>query len=189
MDMAFLLSYGALWIFVGVETLVLLGLVHAVHRLAQEGPSGGATSPDERTAMVGKQLPEFQVVAQKGLRLNSTDFRGRRIVLLFVSPSCRGCARVLDDLTPFNQRGEVIVLCRGDGAECEQLTARHSLKVPVGLDVESKVSGLLRVNGVPTAVVIDPEGRIRSYGYPEFGADTEALAPAESASDPSHAKL
>lgn len=175
MDIAFLLSYGALWVLVVLEILVLLGLIQAVHRLQQAG-SSMATESDGQSTMIGKYLPGFQVVDRRGLQIDSIGFRGRNVVLLFVSPTCKGCARVLDNLAPLSRRGEVIVLCRGSNRECEQLARQHSLTIPVGLDVDDKVSDLLHINGVPTAVVIDPEGRIRSYGYPEFGAEAEAVA-------------
>lgn len=180
MDFAFLLSYGALWILVAVQTLVLLGLVAAVHRLTQ-GRSSVAMLAEEQSRMIGEMLPAFQVVDHRGTRIDSAEFRGKNTVLLFVSPSCQGCVRALDDLAPFSRRGDVIVLCRGDSSECEQLTARHSLKVPVGLDVDSRVSAMLHINGVPTAVVVDREGRIRSYGSsPDLGLETEAVAAIES---------
>ncbi len=177
MDIAFLVSYGALWLLVCVDTLVLLGLVHAVHRLSIVAQNGSASfvSADGRSTMIGQQLPPFQVIDVHGLRIDSNRFRGRNTVLLFVSPSCPGCARALDDLTLFERRGEVIVLCRGDNGDCEQMVKKHSLRVPVALDADSRVSNLLHINALPTAVVVDKNGRIGSYGDPHV--DAEAPTP------------
>jgi peroxiredoxin len=171
-DAAFLLSYVVLWLLVAVETLVLIGLVHAVHRMAGEG-SAKPAPPDERSAMVGQQLPRFTVMTQDGRQVDSNQFLGRPTVLLFVSPDCGACASVLGNLGPFNRRGEVFVMCHGDRRECERLTARHSLKVPVGVDDEKAISSLLHVNGFPTAVAVDSEGRIRSFGYAQVDGNFE----------------
>jgi peroxiredoxin len=175
LDPVLVVSYAALWLLVAVNSLVLLGLVQAVYRLRQASPGPVATV--DESGMIGRQVPPFDVVTIDGKYIHSEQFEGHKTVLLFVAPGCAKCREALDDRTLFTSRGDLIVICQGDKADCEQLSIRHALRVPVAMDSERKVGALLRVPTTPTAVLINRSGRITSFGYPHIDeAEPQELA-------------
>ncbi|MEK9138709.1 MAG: redoxin domain-containing protein [Bacteroidota bacterium] len=164
MDSAlFQLSYAALWILVILHSLVLLGVVGIVYQFKQSGsiPSSAELAP-------GIEAPEFSATDLEGIAISSTQYAGRRTVLLFVSPSCRECTDALGDMTYLKRKaqGNAIVICRAERDECIRLTQQHRLDVPVIADEDNRISLLYRVILVPTAVLISEDARILSYGVP-----------------------
>jgi len=178
-DVAFLFSYGALWALVCIESLVLVGMVQAFHRHQNEAPN--AYPDDAASQLIGSPLPQFQFRDQRGVVFQSAELRGQKTVLLFVSPRCPGCAEVLNDLRPVASRGKVIIFCRGPLDECRELAAKHFLEVPIVHDIDFNISAQLHIDRVPTAVSVDSEGRIVSYGRLDNARPIEAGAaePAE----------
>lgn len=163
-----------LWILVVIETLVLLGLVQTMHRVQAEIRPKASDSVDESKVLLGKMVPDFETADVRGNLVSSRGLRGKKTVLVFVSPVCRECVRLLQDLGPFKRRGdEILVICRGDSQDCQRLPEKYALSVPVVPDAGDKISRLLQIDGVPMAVVIGKEGRIASYGYLEGGAEIE----------------
>src|SRR5260221_14352080 len=75
----FYISYGALWILVILQSLILLGLVQVVYQLRKE--SATASSFD------GKESPEFSKKLISGEAIKSANFKGSITGLLFDSQS------------------------------------------------------------------------------------------------------
>ncbi len=173
---AFGLSYAVLWLLVIVQSVVLISLVHTVFRLHHDvelGSNGSQRRP----------APSFTSVDVDGMLVRSLDWPKRLRALLFVSPSCTSCERVLGGLEPeaLKQKaaGEIVVICRGSRDECRQLRDTHSLEIPVLADTTDEVTRLYAVKSVPTAVLIDADGNIQSTGEPELPPEFERTPVAE----------
>ncbi len=160
--MAFELSYAALWVLVLLQTVVLVGLAHSFFRLK----SSGAFS-DER--MRGRKARRFTATDLTGASISTASMDGDPYAVLFVSPSCASCNVTLDELGAVSSKadGNVIVVCRGDVADCRRLAESYGLAVPVIADPSFEISGLFEVNSVPTAVTVDAKGTITRYGHPQ----------------------
>ncbi len=167
-SMPFYLSYGALWILVVLHSLVLLGVVRLVYQLQHSGTAAGF-SRDGRVS-AGQEAPEFSAVDLAGTPISSADFAGRLRVLLFVSPDCPACTEVLEDEMAYlkhKAQGNLIVICRAGREDCARLVEQHGLEVPVVADADDQVSRLHGISAVPTAVLINADNRIQSYGQPD----------------------
>lgn len=165
MSIPFYLSHAALWILVILHSLILLGVVRIVYQLQQTGVAAGS-----RGLSSGKEAPQFSAVALSGEPISSTDFVGRLTALLFVSPSCPSCTAILeDDMGYLNHKaqGNMIVICRAGREDCARLAEQHRLSMPVVADEDDQISGLYRISTVPTAVLINSNNRIQSYGQPQ----------------------
>lgn len=170
MSLPFYVSYVALWILVIVQSLLLLGVVRLVYQL-----QGSATAGKQ--LQNGQEVPRFSTVDLTGAPVRSADFAGRLTALLFVSPTCPSCMTTLDELDALRQkaRGNVVVICGAGHADCSQLAERYRLGVPTVADEDGELARRFGIPGTPTAVLINEQNRIQSYGQPKHGEELAAL--------------
>lgn len=173
MSTSFVLSYAALWVLVIFQSLLLIGLVKAVHRLKR----AEALRQRDPGEFRGREVPQFIAVDVAGGEVNSADFERTLTALLFVSPDCRSCSLTLAEMNALKLKanGNVVVICRGGRDQCRELGERYELAVPVLVDSDLEISALFSVTSVPTAVLVNEDNRIQSYGHPMRGGELEDL--------------
>lgn len=178
MTTGFYLSYIALWALVIALTLVLIGVVRSVYRMQLKVPRG---FEEEEGLPAGFPVPEFSVLDLEGNQIDNTSLAGRVSALLFVSPLCTSCAVTLAELQALQSKtgGNVVVFCRAGAEACTDLAERYGLSVPVVVDERLQISELFNVLAPPTAVLVDEDGRIQTYGHPMKVEDLETLLTSE----------
>jgi len=172
-----------LWIVVVVLALTVAALVRQIGVLHERvAPLGALTT---KTAVeVGQLAPRFDVIDLGGrpVRIGGQSPDGRSQLLLFVSPTCPMCKKLLPVARSFarsERRGVAIVLMGdGDRPSHEALIAEHRLdEVPFAL---APIVGInLGIGRLPHAVLIDPEGIIRSKGIVNSREHLESLLVAQ----------
>jgi methylamine dehydrogenase accessory protein MauD len=172
-----------LWIVVVVLALTVVALVRQIGVLHERvAPLGALTT---KTAVeVGQPAPRFDVIdlAGRPVRIGGPSPDGRSQLLLFVSPSCPMCKKLLPVARSFarsERRGVAIVLMGdGDRPSHEALIAEHRLaEVPFAL---APIVGInLGIGRLPHAVLIDREGVIRSKGIVNSREHLESLLVAQ----------
>lgn len=162
----FVVSYLLLWGLVLFQAAALIGLVRMVAR----GGQGAVAAPSN---MRGRSAPDFVATDLAGVEISSTDLKGEPAGLLFVSPECASCDVTLDELTAVTAKtdGRLVVVCEGSSAACAGVAAEHDLELQMIADTDGELSRLFEVRTVPTAVLVDPEWTIRSYGHPLRGEE------------------
>lgn len=180
---ALVVSQVLLWLIVIVLAVTVLALARQVGILHERvAPLGALTT---RTAVaVGDHAPEFDLADLTGRKVHvggrQPDRRSQ--LLLFVSPVCPMCKKLLGVVRSFAQserRGVAIVLMGdGDRPSHEALVAEHRLQgLPLIL---SPIVGItLGIGKLPHAVLIDAEGVIRSSGIVNSREHLESLLVAQ----------
>src|SRR2546427_2726133 len=152
------LSYGALWILVIVQGVVLLGVVRIVSQLQKRG---AAANPGMRG-----EAPAFTAVDLSGRRIATKDLAGRMTALLFASPHCEACTDSLADVEYLRREGHanVIVICQSGREDCAKFAEEHRIGAPVIADADNRVSDLYNASAVPMIYLIDADNQIQAYG-------------------------
>jgi methylamine dehydrogenase accessory protein MauD len=173
----------ALWIVVVVLALTVAALARQIGVLHERvAPLGALTT---KTAVeVGQAAPEFDVIdlGSRSLHIGGRRADGRSQLLLFVSPSCPMCKKLLPVARSFERserRGVAIVLMGdGDRPSHEAMIREHRLEdVPFAL---APIVGInLGIGRLPHAVLIDPEGVIRAKGIVNSREHLESLLVAQ----------
>jgi methylamine dehydrogenase accessory protein MauD len=172
-----------LWIVVVVLALTVMALARQIGVLHERVAPLGALST--RTAVeVGQPAPQFDVIdlAGRPLHIGGASADGRSQLLLFVSPSCPMCKKLLPVARSFarSERRCVAIVLMGDGdrPSHEALIVEHRLDdVPFAL---APIVGInLGIGRLPQAVLIDAEGVIRSKGIVNSREHLESLLVAQ----------
>lgn len=180
---ALAVSQVLLWLLVVALALVVLGLARQIGVLHERiAPLGALTT---RTAVgVGDQAPVFDLADLAGRKVHVGGRRAERRnqLLLFVSPTCPMCKKLLPVARSFAQseRGglDVVLIGDGDRPSHEAMVAEHRLQdLPLIL---SPIVGItLGIGKLPHAVLIDAEGVIRSSGIVNSREHLESLLVAQ----------
>lgn len=149
----------------------IVGLVLLITVLPGPRVAGAEQAPTEATAPeVGALAPDFVLPDLNGTMVRLADYRGKKVVFVnFWAPWCPSCRVEMPTLQEVYQRFkdqglEILAISIDQGArrQTEEYAAEHRLPFPVLLDPRHEVMDRYRVTFIPTHVLIDRQGRIRS---------------------------
>ena len=116
---------------------------------------------------VGSTAPTFNLSGLYGetLTLESLRASGKPVVLLFSDPNCGPCTAMLPEIGRWqkehSEKLTISLVSRGDTEENRTKTTEHGLQ-NVLLQEDREVSGAYQANGTPSAVLVQPDGKIGS---------------------------
>ena len=174
----------------GLLALALLAAVgwFLVHLLRQNGRllvrlealeqrvASGEAAPAEAEAPqaepevglpVGTEAPAFSLQGLYGetLTLEALRARGKPVMLLFTDPNCGPCTALLPEIGRWQQEHveklTVSLISRGTPEENRTKSAEHGLS-SVLLQGDWEISEAYQVEGTPSAVIVEPDGKIGS---------------------------
>lgn len=160
-----LVSQAILWVLVVGLGVVILALVRQIGVLHERVAPLGALMTDHAVD-VGQAAPVIAATGLRGeqIRLGGAREDGKSQLLLFVSPTCPMCKKLIQVAKSFmrSERRQLWLAFVGDGdpAEQEQLVREH--KIEAFPYVISPVVGMTyQVGKLPYAVLIDEAGVVR----------------------------
>ncbi len=167
-----------------VARAVGLPVLHLLPAGARAHGNGHAAAESFERARprIREPAPDFRLPDLTGKSISLPDFRGGKTLVLFWNPGCGFCQRMLPDLKAWEAKPPIgaprlLVVSTGT-VEANQAMGLQS---PVLLDEGFTIGSRFGVNGTPTAVLVDAEGKIAS----EAAAGAEAvLALAANGTDP-----
>lgn len=157
-------SYLALWLLVALEGVALLVLAHAVGSIYLS-----SRQAIERDGLpIGSAAPSFEASDVAGKAVTLADLLGSWLVLLFATPACQVCRRMLPELGEFAEtvRGSanVVLAVRGSIDEAGLLAAGLPSSVQVLAIGAHGPSEKYRVRVSPYVNIVDATGMIRAKG-------------------------
>jgi methylamine dehydrogenase accessory protein MauD len=171
-----------------IQLLITLGLAVLVFALARQigvlheriAPMGAMTS--DQGPAVGELAPPLSMVTLAGSRIEiggpGTAVRSR--LLLFVSPTCPVCKKLLPIARSFASAERLEIVLVGDGEPAEQRALIEQFKLQHLPYVNSPQVGMaFQVGMLPYAVLIDAQGVIRAKGLVNHREHLESLMVAE----------
>jgi hypothetical protein len=145
-------------ILVGVDGRITRPLVVAaqgIHDLVEE--LTGVVIP---ALEIGREMPDVDLPALDGGRVQTASLRGYETVLLFWQPLTEKCQALHKDIVAWEEQAvaepRLVIVTFG---EADDMRA-EGFRSTVLLDAELALSPLLRGIGMPAAVLFDREGRV-----------------------------
>jgi methylamine dehydrogenase accessory protein MauD len=175
---ALLISNVLLWIVVLALGLMVFGLIRQVGVLHERVAPMGALMTD-RGPEVGDMAPKISVNDLHGklVDLGGLHPAGLSRLLLFVSPTCPVCKKLLPIAKSFagGEKLDVALVGDGDLAEQQHMIEQHGLQQVTYLN-SPQVGMAFQVGKLPYAILIDEEGVIRAKGLVNSREHLESLA-------------
>ena len=93
--------------------------------------------------------------------ITDKDLKGKQTLVAFSSPTCGHCVELMKEIRDWESRRgpadpELLIFTDGDEGDESKL----GIKSPIVVDKEYSTAAGLGMRGVPSAVLIDEEGRI-----------------------------
>jgi peroxiredoxin len=113
----------------------------------------------------GTPAPDFTLRSLDGRDRSLSDWRGRRVLLIFVQPDCPSSRRLLPAIAgllpdPLDKSPAPFIVAFGPEADNRQLVEDIGMRCPVLLQHDVEVSELYLVHATPACCLIDEEGLV-----------------------------
>ena len=144
---------------------VAVGASSVLGLLRNEAPApveaNGAAEPEP--PKIGTPAPPVKLPDVDGNTVDLAEHRGTRTLLLFWSPGCGFCQKMLSDLKKWEAKPpkgapKLVLISSGTPEE----NKAQGLRSPILLDDEFAVGEAFGSDGTPSAIMIDAQGRIAS---------------------------
>ena len=111
----------------------------------------------------GEVLPAFSLPDITNKLMSSVELQGRKTLITYWSPTCGFCEQMLEDLRNWEKTKGVdepnlLLLSEGEADKHKTL----NLQSPILLEKEREISKVFGMDGTPSAVLINEDGRIIS---------------------------
>jgi len=179
---ALLISQIVLWIALLALAAVVLALIRQIGVLHERIAPMGALTIDHGPG-VGDQSPVFDLfdIRQRPISIGRRAADGGSIFLMFVSPSCPVCKKLIPVVKSLvrNEPGVNLVFASdGDAAEQERFfQAQRIQDYPFVLS--SELGMAFRIGKLPYAVLIDDQGTVRAKGLVNTREHLESILQAK----------
>lgn len=133
-------------------------------RLASQRPL--SESKIERDGLkAGTPAPEFELPTLDGHPLSLSEYRGRRLLLVFSDPHCGPCDALSPELAGLHREEPddglaLLMVSRGEPEENRRKVAQYGLDFPLVIQPGWKVSKQYGIFATPVAFLIDRDGVI-----------------------------
>lgn len=163
------IAHIGLWVAVVVEGLAICALLYKNNRLLEIAAAGVSHQA------VGMPAPSFRATdLRTGAVVSNDQFVGSRTFLLFVTPACPSCQRLMVELNDMyhagvGQAGTLLAFCDGSSRACVDAFLdnlhRHN-GMALLTEYDAKLADLFGVRALPALVEVDRAWHIAAYSYP-----------------------
>jgi methylamine dehydrogenase accessory protein MauD len=162
------------WLILLGLVVATLGLLHQVGKIRRRlGEDRGVLVPNDGLPLDSVAPPIEVAERRTGQPVRLGDYRGRGVVVAFLSPSCVPCVKLVPHLNRLaKERAEpvIVVAEQADGAD---LDVELSSDVQVVGDTTGELARAYQVQRRPLVYVIHPDGTVAMRTVPNNRVDLE----------------
>ena len=129
----------------------------------------------EACANVGCRAPVFSLNTTDGRMISLNTYKGRKVILVFTAAGCSSCSEVMRciqqiyDNWPRSQMEVIVVVSLEKASEVDRWIKLYGIKTPVVLDPDGDVTNRYQPAKMPALYFLDSEGIIKSKKYAPLG--------------------
>lgn len=166
MDQFFIFSVVLLWIIVLFNMILTFALIRRLNLLSKDGPNiEGVSLPRLEQ---GVQAPDFIAETLEGEEARLSNYLGRSVVFVFLSPSCKPCRDCIPDLKVLQTKIRsldvefILVITTTSSYEVKAFKDEFSINIPIILtSPDSHFMVDYKIAGTPYYCFIDNDGKVK----------------------------
>ncbi len=146
------------WIKYSLEFLVIVAIFYAINLYKKQD-------------LVKGSAPTFNEVFLNGKAAKLTDYRGKAVLIHFWATWCPICSLEQDSIEAISKDNDIITIAMnsGEADKIQSFMTENNLSFPVIIDDDGILSKRYGITGVPTSIIVNPQGIIE---YTEIGYTT-----------------
>jgi len=122
-----------------------------------------------QTLSEGAKAPDFDLMLSTGKKVRLSDYKGKAVLLHFWATWCPPCRRELPEMDslakglPAGGNGKLVFLavCVSDTEQSRSaFMKKYGYTFTGGLDESGEIAAKYNITGIPTSLLISPDGRI-----------------------------
>ncbi len=133
-------------------------------------------SDSDQPPALGEKVPDFGLTTYSGETINTTDLRGKVILINFWASWCVTCdeeAVLLEQAWQHYQETSTEIVFLGAAYMDTEVGAldyldQYGVTYPNGPDLQGRISDIFQVSAVPETYLIDREGKLAEIKYGPF---------------------
>jgi peroxiredoxin len=127
-------------------------------KAAPESPAPQGLDP-------GTPAPDFELPDLTGQPRKLSQWRGRRVLLIFFNPQCGFCEQMAEGLAALKADGSdgrpiPVLITTGDPEENRRFVQEHGIHCPILIQKKDEILALYQAGGTPMGYLLDEEGII-----------------------------
>lgn len=123
--------------------------------IRRDGLKAGETAPEFRLPLLARDQSE------NGAEAALADYRGKRLLLVFIHSKCQPCEQIAPDLQRLHERGfHVLAINNKNPDDARSKVAKLGTTFPVAMQKEWEISKAYAMFATPMAYLIGPDGVI-----------------------------
>jgi peroxiredoxin len=124
--------------------------------------------------------PDFTLQDMNGKNVSLKDFKGKNVLLIFTTTWCPYCKREVPELNEMNSKykGKLEILAidmNESKTKVESFIKKYQVTYTTLLDREATVARNYGIRGVPTKVLVGPDGKLFCYPCYDLANQVEEL--------------
>lgn len=174
------ISYIAMWVIIAGLTFTVVGLLRQLGLIQLRlGVDPGALITTEGIAR-GVPAPDFEAAdVGTGKRVRLAEFRGQRVMLVFLTTGCLACRELVPHLNEvareYRDSIQFLTVCYGDVPACSYFARTHHLEITMLSDPTNVVATSYGITATPFAFLIGEQGLVLLRGVANSWPQLEAL--------------
>lgn len=141
---------------------LLLQLESLERNLRQQGIMTGSQSDHTRGLPAGSVLNDFELPSLSGGTMRLSQWRGRKVLLIFFNPVCEFSRAMLSGLNAITSAAHAdapapLIISTGHAEENRKLIEEYGIQHPVLIQENREVADLYQAFGTPTGYLVSEQ--------------------------------
>lgn len=142
-------------------------------KVSSTAPSGAQPADEGQPAPAGPfqpgaPAPDFEVASLDGKKVKLSSFKGHPVLIDFWATWCPPCREGLPITNKMHERFkaqglQVLAISNEDVKTVKDFIETNKYSMPTFIDSDGDSEKAYQIQGIPTTVVIDAEGKVSSY--------------------------
>lgn len=172
MEQVLIISSILTWLVLLMNLILTFAVIRKVNIMSEVSDENGNPMPKIETLKLGQMAPPFKAEVLDGAIITLSDYVNRPFVLLFVTPSCEPCRKIVPTLETLSIKARqsnisLLLVVLANEAETRSFAKEFNLNLPVLIaqPEENTFMSDYMVGGTPFYCLVNEKSQVGATGF------------------------